>query len=132
MGTAESVTNAQKRAALERKDVRAYVQMVTVKGRVHLTNHPSLGRVPGTNGMAIVFRRVGCGNHAVGVVPDAEGRYDIALSPGRYKVIFPFLNEDRTGFVDVLAAGQPRYLNVVKMRSYGGIEFNVEYSAPPD
>lgn len=124
-----SISSAQQRPTLESGDTRAWEQMVWVTGHIHFTNHPSLGRTP-ANGEVIAFRRVGRGNHVVAVRANIDGRFEVFLNPGRYKIIVPGLNADRNGFIDMLAAGQPRYLDVVRHPS--GIRFNVELTLPKE
>jgi hypothetical protein len=125
-----SISGAQQRPALEKGDTWAWEQMVWVTGHIHFNNHPSLGRTP-ANGEVIAFRRVGRGNHVVAVRANLDGRFEVFLNPGRYKIIVPYLNAERDGFVDMLAAGQPRYLNAVKKHP-SGIEFNVELTLPKE
>ena len=127
-GFTPSRASGQLRPALEKGDTRAWEQMVWVTGRIHFTS-PSLTRTP-ANGELIAFHRAGRGNHVVAVRADIDGKYEVFLNPGRYKIIVPGLNADRNGFIDMLAAGQPRYLNVVK-RHPSGIRFDVELTFPP-
>ena len=101
-------------------------RMVWVTGYIYFTNHPSLGRTP-ANGEVIAFRRVDRSD-VVAVRANLEGKYEIFLNPGRYRIIVPNLNAERNGFVDALATGQPRYLEVE--RNPSGISFNVELTLP--
>ncbi len=129
-GTGVSLSISQQRPALDSEDTKAWERMVSVTGHIHFTNHPSLGRTP-ANGEVIAFRRTDRSNHIVAVRANLDGRYEVFLNPGRYKIIVPDLNAERNGFVDMLAAGQPRYLDVVKQYP-SGIQFNVELTLPKE
>jgi hypothetical protein len=112
---------------LDKDDTKAWERMTWVTGYVHFTNHPTLGRTP-ANGEVIAFRRVDRSDQVVAVRANLEGRYEIFLDPGRYRIIAPNLNAERNGFVDALAAGQSRYLEVE--RNPSGIRFNVDLTLP--
>jgi hypothetical protein len=119
---AVSVSNASQRPLLNAEDSRAWEQKVWVTGHVHLTDHPSLGRTP-ANGAVIAFRRTDGSNHITGVRADINGRYELFLDPGPYRIIVADV-EDHTRLVDSLARGQVRTLEVRKNSL--DIRFDVE------
>ncbi len=123
LGSAISVSSIQQLPPLDREDTKAWERMVWVTGHIHILNHLELGRTPAA-GEVIGFRRADRSNHIVAVRANAEGRYEVFLNPGRYRIIVPSLNAERNGFIDSLAVGQPRYLDVARHPS--GIQFNVE------
>ena len=112
---------------LEREDTKAWHQMVWVAGEIHIINHPQLGRTP-ANGEVVAFRQMEDSHIIVAVRTDINGKYEIFLSPGRYKIIIPGLNAEQNGLVDRIAPGQARYLQVQKGPI--GMRFNIEIANP--
>ena len=99
-----------------KNDEEAYYGRELVEGTITILNHPTLGRTPDV-GDLVVFQRMDCRQCVVGVETDSKGRYRVFLGAGRYKLIMRKGTRDTQ---DVLAPGQPRYLNV--NRSAGAIQ----------
>ena len=126
-GSTVTIFSFQQLQTLDKDDTKAWERMVWVTGYVHFTNHPSLGRTP-ANGEVIAFRRVDRNDQVVAVRANLEGRFEIFLDPGRYRIVVPNLNAEKNGFVDALATGQSRYLEVE--RDPSGIRFNIDLTLP--
>jgi hypothetical protein len=110
------------------KDDYVYDQLVTIKGKVQILNHPELGMTEGSH-MSLVFQRAGCRKCLVVARTDADGKYEIGLSRGRYKLI---LRESRGGGApsyDLLAPDQPRYINATSVLQPN--VFDVRVVLPP-
>ncbi len=92
------------------KDDNLYDQLVTIKGKVQILNHPELGRTEGVD-IPLLFQRDGCKECLIATRTDANGSYEITVGRGRYRVI---VRETRGGGApsyDLLAPDQPRYVN---------------------
>jgi|GEM_PF-3919604 len=83
-----------------------YNQMVTIKGKVEILNHPELGRTPG-NGIYVLLQRDDCKRCLIATAADAEGNYKIRVGRGRYRI---FVDNPSPPTYDMLAPGQPRYV----------------------
>lgn len=98
-----------------------------VKGTVTLLNLPTLGKTP-ANGQYLVFQREDCKKCLVATHADLNGEYKIFVGVGRYKLIVRQNICDYGGAgcdcYDLLAADQPRYLDVARSRPYTE-EFNI-------
>ena len=90
-----------------RSDEPLYNQMVTIRGKVEILNHPELGRTPG-NGIDLLFQREDCKRCLIGTIADAEGKYQVRVGRGRYKLI---VENPSPPIVDLLAPGQPRFID---------------------
>ena len=91
-------------------DDYVYDEIVEIKGRVTILNHPSLGVTNG-NGIPLVFRREGCKKCLIATRTDIDGNYEISVGRGKYKLI---LREARGGYSpssEMLAPDQPRFIN---------------------
>lgn len=87
-------------------DVYLYNEIVTIKGRVQLLNHPVYGKVP-AGGQYLVFQREGCKRCLVATHADKDGNYQIMVGKGKYKIIV--FNPAPPTF-DLLAPDQPRFV----------------------
>ena len=85
----------------------SYNQMVIIKGKVEILNHPELGRTPG-NGFDLLFQRQDCRRCVIGTIADAEGKYTVRVGRGRYKLI---VENPSPPVVDLLAPEQPRFID---------------------
>ena len=88
------------------RDEDPYNQMVTIKGRVEILNHPEMGRTPG-NGIYLLFQRDDCKRCLIATTADADGKYKIRVGRGRYKII---VDNPSPPTYDMLAPNQPRYV----------------------
>lgn len=110
------------------KDDNLYDQLVTIKGKVQILNHPELGRAEGV-GIPLLFQRDGCKECLIATRTDTNGSYELTVSRGRYRVI---VRETRGGGApsyDLLAPDQPRYVNATS--SVQANEFDLRVVLPP-
>jgi hypothetical protein len=82
-------------------------RLVLIKGTATIMNHPNLGVTPYSGG-TIIFQRDGCGSCYVATNAGVDGKYEITVGDGKYKVIvrnpsspeFDMLAPDQEKFVD--------------------------------
>jgi len=101
--------------------------MVLVRGTIEIVNHPSLGRTPASN-QWIFFRRTDCKQCVVGVKADLDGKYQVYLWRGKYKIVCA---DERGGGeppVDLLARDQPRFFEASKVDS--PLDLNIKLAVP--
>jgi hypothetical protein len=109
-------------------DDDVYDQLVTIKGSVQILNHPELGKTAGS-GMAIIFQRADCKRCIITAVTDKDGKYEVRVGRGRYKVI---AREGRGGGApsfDLLAPDQPRYVDAYSLLPEGN-RFDIKLVLP--
>lgn len=92
-------------------DLDVYNQIVTIKGKVQLLNHPEYGKVP-AGGQYLVFQRDGCKQCLIATKADENGNYKILVGQGKYKVIV--YNPSSVRY-DMLAPDQPRYVKATSI-----------------
>lgn len=106
----------------------AYFGTATIKGKVEILNHPTLGRTEG-RGVYLAFQRQDCRQCVFGVRSDADGNYQAFVSPGQYKLIVR--DGSRQGKTkDALAPKQQRIIQIERSGSI--TNFNVEMVLPRD
>lgn len=93
-------------------DSEVYKDIGILKGEVYFINHAELGRTPASSAY-IVFQRVDCKKCLVATTTDLNGRYELSVGKGTYKVI---VFQPSPPVYDLLAPHQPR---VIKIRSGG-------------
>lgn len=102
-------------------------RMIQLKGQVSFLNHPEVGKMR-ANGMYLVFQREGCKKCIVGTHADFDGKYELFVGEGRYKLIVQDNRCDYGGTGcdchDLLAPKQPRYVNA--KRSPHATEFDID------
>jgi hypothetical protein len=124
---------AQKSKPYSQADDEVYNQIEQVKGTVTFLNHPTLGKSP-ASGQYLVFQRDGCKDCLIATYAGNDGKYEVFLGVGRYRLI---VQEKNCGVVTVgdclgynlLAEDQDQYLLVEKGRPYGA-EFNINIVLP--
>jgi hypothetical protein len=102
-------------------------EVVTIKGKVTIENHPELGRTEGRN-IPLLFERDECNKCVIATVTDAEGRYEIYVGRGRYRVSYRDTRGGGASSRDMLAADQARYVNANSLIKPN--EFNVRVMIP--
>jgi hypothetical protein len=93
----------------EHSDDKLYDELVTIRGKAVILNHPQLGKTDG-GGLPLIFQREDCKRCLVATRTNLDGSYEITVARGRYRVI---LRETRGGgspSYDLLAPSQPRYI----------------------
>ena len=88
-----------------------YNNMVTIKGKVEILNHPELGRTAG-NGIYLLFQRDDCRRCVIAATADINGNYQITVTRGRYRVV---VDNPSPPTYDMLAPDQPRYVNATSV-----------------
>jgi hypothetical protein len=88
-----------------------YNQMVTIKGKVQILNHPQLGRTP-ANGIYLMFQRNDCKKCLIATRADVDGNYEIRVGKGKYKII---VENPSPPTYDMLASDQPRYVTATSV-----------------
>lgn len=96
------------------EDDRLYDQLVTIKGKVTILNHPELGRTAGSY-MSLLFQRDGCRQCLIVARTDADGNYEIGVGRGRYRLIVREARGGGAPSYDLLAPDQPRYVNATSV-----------------
>ena len=95
---------------VKHQDESAYYATSTVKGSVTILNHPKLGKTA-ASGTYIVFQRTNCKKCVIGTRTDADGRYELHIGAGRYRLIIrEGTREGQTR--DILAPNQQRLVDV--------------------
>lgn len=87
-------------------DDELYNQIVTIKGKVTILNHPELGKTA-ASGMYLVFQRDGCKQCLVATRADLDGNYQILVGRGRYRII---VRNPSPPTYDLLDPDQARYV----------------------
>ena len=95
-------------------DDRLYDQLVTIKGKVTILNHPELGRTGGSY-MSLLFQRDDCRQCLIVARTDADGNYEIGVGRGRYRLIIREARGGGAPSYDLLAPDQPRYVNATSV-----------------
>ena len=104
-----------------------YNKMVTIEGTVQILNHPAFGKTPANNNQTILFQRTDCKKSVVAAVTDQDGRYQLHVLQGRYKVIIRYGSREGE-LEDVLAPDQPRFVEATP--SLKTTEFNINIMLP--
>lgn len=104
------------------EDDRLYDQLITIRGRVRIVNHPTLGNTE-AGGVYIVFQRGGCRGCLIATTTDVEGNYRIRVGRGRYRVIIREILADPS--YDLLAPDQPRYVDATSGRQEKQFDINL-------
>lgn len=115
--------------ASQHRDDFVYEQLVTIKGKVQILNHPTLGRTEGSS-IPIVFQRDGCRSCLIAIRADLQGNYEIGVGRGRYKVIVRDTRGGGAPSHDLLASDQPRYINATLTSKPNILDLRVVL--PPD
>ena len=103
-------------------------RLVIIRGQVTQLNHPTLGT---TNAVGtLVFQKVGCDACYVGAEINSQGRYEILVGDGKYKVMYMDPIED----LDYLAPGQQKLIDTQtfesKQYSQRVFDFDVKLKIP--
>jgi len=111
VGPTEMANARDKRERTDQADEAAYGGTATVRGLVTILNHPSLGATAASSTF-LVFQRADCNKKAYfGVWTDVNGRFEIHVGPGRYRLIVR--EGTRTGDTrSMIAPGQAQVINV--------------------
>jgi hypothetical protein len=109
-------------------DDKLYDQLVTIKGKVEITNHPELGRTAGSH-MSLLFQYDECKKCLFVVKTDSDGNYEIGVSRGRYKIILREARGDGAPSFDLLARDQPRYVDATSVLQPN--RFDIKVVLPP-
>jgi hypothetical protein len=104
-------------------------RIVEVKGQIRILSHPD-PNISVFSGGGIVFQRVGCRDCLISVSADENGRYQVFLGRGRYKVIMRGGSGGLNPTYDMLAPDQPRYVEA-KQSPYA-TEFDIKVVLPKD
>ena len=104
-------------------------RIVQIKGQVTILNHPELGVTPASL-TGIVFRREGCKDCLIVVNTDENGKYQVSLGQGRYKVIMRGGSGGLNPTYDMLSPDQPRIVEV--KRGPYPTEFDIRVVVPRD
>lgn len=107
MTVAVAVTIFARTQSRNREREELYNNMVTIKGKVEILNHPELGRTAG-NGIYLLFQRDDCRRCVIAATADINGHYQITVTRGRYRVV---IDNPSPPTYDMLAPDQPRYVN---------------------
>lgn len=94
----------------DQKDNCEYAQLVTIKGKAEILNHPELGRTAASF-TSLVFQRTDCKKCLVAAITDADGNYEIHVGRGRYKVSYCDARGGGAPSYDMLAPDQPRHVD---------------------
>jgi len=105
-------------------------RLVIVRGRVTILNHPTLGTTPYSGG-TIIFQKVGCESCYIGTSADADGKYDILVGDGKYRVI---VRNPSSPDYDMLAVNQERVIDttteLAQLHSKQVFDFDIRVSLP--
>jgi len=101
---------------------RLYSQFGTLYGNVVLLNNPELGRTP-ASGTGFLLQRADCAKCLIGVRTDADGKYQVSLGAGTYR-IYCLGGSDQSP-VDIYRSGQPRDITV-KPGPWTNFDFELE------
>lgn len=86
-------------------------RLVIIRGTVTELDHPTLGA---TNAVGtLVFQKVGCDACYVGAKINSQGRYEILVGDGNYRVMYM----DPIDNIDYLAPDQPRFIDTETIES---------------
>jgi hypothetical protein len=91
-------------------DDKVQGQIGQLRGQVIIENHPEMGRAPAT-GAYLVFQRRDCKRCAIGVRCDIEGKYELFLTAGEYRVISTGSQLEGEG-PDLVSPRQAHYVRV--------------------
>lgn len=99
-------------------------RLVIIRGKIMITNHPKLGEIPNSGG-TVIFQKVGCNSCFTATNADAEGKYQILVGDGKYKVIYR--NPAEPEF-DLLTPEQERYVDTESpdAKRFGGQIFDFD------
>jgi hypothetical protein len=111
MGGMVVVTILARSQSQNRGREELYNNMVTIKGKVEILNHPELGRTAG-NGIYLLFQRDDCRKCVIAASADANGNYQIIVARGRYRVA---VDNPSPPTYDLLAPDQPRSVNATSV-----------------
>jgi hypothetical protein len=109
-------------ALAQRQAGDIYNRIGGLKGQVVITNHQELGRTP-ASGLYFVLQRSGCRDCLIGVRTDSEGRYNLNIGAGKYRLYC-----QDTDLTDLVRRGQPREVTV--RSGLQDTEFNIELELP--
>lgn len=110
-------------------DQQIYNRVGVLKGQVTIVNHPELGRTP-ASGWYFVLQRTDCVDALTGVRTDIEGRYEVYLGFGRYRLISYEPTTAAGGGEDLLSEAQVRQVRVESTSR--DTEFDIEVALPED
>ncbi|MGH9949441.1 MAG: hypothetical protein ACRD6X_19890 [Pyrinomonadaceae bacterium] len=82
-------------------------RLVLIKGKATIMNHPDLGVTPFSGG-TIVFQKVGCDSCYIATNADVEGKYEVTVGDGKYKII---VRNPSSPEFDMLAPDQERFID---------------------
>ena len=126
-GSAITAATQDSLPRLSKADDAAYRRLVWITGDVRYLNHPELGITP-ANGQVLTFQSAQHPEMVVATRANLDGRFELFLSPGTYRLIVPELDHDRTGFVDIIPESQSRELQV--RPSPSGIIYDIDLVIP--
>ena len=86
-------------------------RLVIIRGKVTQLDHPTLGTTEAIG--TLVFQKVGCDACYIGANINTQGRYEISVGDGKYKVMYMDPIDDR----DYLAPDQPKFIDTQTLES---------------
>ena len=109
------------------KDDKLYDELITIRGKLTILNHPSLGKTEGRN-IKVLLQRLDCRKCLISVESDSEGNYSVTLSKGKYRLIYRSQRIPNGPTYDYLAPTQPRLIDASGIQSL--VQFDVDISLP--
>jgi|SRR5690606_7502897 len=106
-------------------------RLVIIQGKVTISG----GKLPGEMAAPgdIIFQKVGCASCFIGARADSDGKYNITVGDGKYKVI---VRDPSAPDSDYLAPDQERFIDTqtleAKMNSQQVFDFNVRLRRPAE
>ena len=114
-----------------KKETSLESKMGIVSGTVKFINHPELGEWP-ANGEEILFQRINYPDVAVGIRTDIDGKYELILTEGKYRVFsreaiyFSLKDKERKSW-DWIAPSQERFFTV---KPFKELKFDIKVMFP--
>jgi hypothetical protein len=112
-------------------DDKLFDQLVTIKGKVQIQNHPQLGKTPGSF-VSILFQFEGCKKCLFVARTDADGTYEIGVGRGRYRVIKREARGGGSPSYDMLSPDQPRYVDATSVLKPTEFDIKILLAQPID
>ena len=99
-----------------------YNQIGRLRGQITIIDHTEIGDLPGA-GVYFVLQRLDCRKCLVGVRANVDGRYEVFLGVGTYRIICRESEGDR---LDLIRKGQERMVTVKPPPKYTEFNFDLE------
>ena len=110
-------------------DDKLYDELRTIRGKVTILNHPSLGKTAGRN-IKVLLQRLDCRKCLISVEADSEGNYSVTVSKGKYRLIYRSQRIPNGPTYDYLAPMQQRIIDASATQSL--VRFDIDISLPID